>query len=34
LCEVLECDPGDLLAYEKGPTSVLETLEVAQVNLR
>ena len=27
LCEVLECEPGDLLAYEKGAVSDIETAE-------
>jgi len=27
LCEVLECGPGDLLAYEKGPDSDTEAAE-------
>ncbi len=25
LCEVLDCQPGDLLSFEKGPTSTAET---------
>jgi putative transcriptional regulator len=28
LCEVLECEPGDLLAYERNQDSVSETAEV------
>ena len=31
LCEVLECEPGDLLAYEKGSTSDVETVEDGQI---
>jgi DNA-binding Xre family transcriptional regulator len=27
LCEVLECEPGDLLAYEKGAGLDIETAE-------
>jgi putative transcriptional regulator len=27
LCAVLECDPGDLLAYERGPVTDLAKLE-------
>ncbi len=27
LCDVLECEPGDLLAYERGPAAVLATVE-------
>jgi putative transcriptional regulator len=27
LCEALECEPGDLLAYEKGARSDSETVE-------
>jgi putative transcriptional regulator len=27
LCEVLQCEPGDLLAYERSPAAVLPTAE-------
>ena len=27
LCEVLDCEPGDLLAYERGPTAMITTAE-------
>jgi putative transcriptional regulator len=27
LCEVLDCEPGDLLAYEREPTAMITTAE-------
>jgi putative transcriptional regulator len=31
LCEVLECEPGDLLAYAKGPGMVVEEANSVEI---